>query len=156
MRRFPAFLFRTALPRARAAATAPRAAGWIATAALCLAGILAACATTAPFEGPLLVTVSAYNSLPGQTHGDPTVAAWGDVLAPGMKAVAVSRDLLSLGLTRGARVRIEGLPGEYVVLDKMARRWRRRVDLYMGEDVETARAWGVQQRHIHWQPPATD
>jgi len=123
---------------------------------LVLAGMLVACASTLPFEGPLLVTISAYNSLPGQTHGDPTLAAWGDVLRPGMKSVAVSRDLIALGLTRGARVRIEGLPGEYVVLDKMARRWTRRVDLYMGEDVAAARAWGVQQRRIHWQSPAAD
>jgi len=124
--------------------------------ALVVATMLVACASTARFEGPLLVTISAYNSLPGQTHGDPTLAAWGDVLRPGMKSVAVSRDLIALGLTRGARVRIEGLPGEYVVLDKMARRWTRRVDLYMGEDVDAARAWGVQRRHIHWQSPAAD
>lgn len=151
MRLFPAFAKPGAPTRDRAAACR-----WIAAAVLALGGLLAACATTRPFEGPLLVTVSAYNSLPGQTHGDPTLAAWEDVLEPGMRAVAVSRDLLALGLTRGARVRIEGLPGEYVVLDKMARRWTRRVDLYMGEDIEAARAWGVQQRHIHWQPPVDD
>jgi 3D (Asp-Asp-Asp) domain-containing protein len=141
---------RMAAPRARGAA------GWIAAAVLGLGGILAACATTAPFEGPLLVTVSAYNSLPGQTHGDPSMAAWGDMLEPGMKVVAVSRDLLALGLTRGARVRIEGLTGDYVVLDKMARRWSRRVDIYMGEDVEAARAWGVRHLHIRWQSPAAN
>jgi 3D (Asp-Asp-Asp) domain-containing protein len=101
----------------------------------------------------LMVMASAYNSLPGQTVGDPNRAAWGDVLEPDMKAIAVSRDLLELGLTRGARVRIEGLPGEYLVLDKMAKRWRRKIDIYMGVDVEAARAWGVREVRIHWQPP---
>jgi len=112
---------------------------------------LASCASSD--KRSLLVTASAYNSLPGQTVGDPNRAAWGDVLEPGMKAIAVSRDLLELGLTRGTRVRIESLPGEYAVLDKMAKRWRRKIDIYMGVDVEAARAWGVREVRIHWQPP---
>jgi 3D (Asp-Asp-Asp) domain-containing protein len=71
-----------------------------------------------------------------------------------VRAIAVSRDLLELGLVRGVRVRIEGLPGEYAVLDKMARRWRRKIDIYMGDDVEAARAWGVREVRIHWRAPA--
>jgi 3D (Asp-Asp-Asp) domain-containing protein len=105
-------------------------------------------------ERSLVVAASAYNSVKGQTSGDPTLAAWGDVLAPGMKAIAVSRDLLDLGLTHGTRVRIEGLPGEYRVLDKMARRWTRKIDIYMGNDVDAARTWGVREVRIYWQPPA--
>jgi len=101
----------------------------------------------------LVVQASAYNSLPGQTQGDPNVAAWGDTLRPGMRAIAVSRDLLTLGLVRGARVRIQGLPGEYLVLDKMAKRWRRKIDIYMGVDREAALAWGVREVVIHWTPP---
>ena len=101
----------------------------------------------------LLVQASAYNSLPGQTQGDPNVGAWGDVLKPGMRAIAVSRDLLALGLGHGVRVRIQGLPGEYVVLDKMAKRWRRKIDIYMGEDRKAARTWGVQELTIQWTPP---
>jgi 3D (Asp-Asp-Asp) domain-containing protein len=100
----------------------------------------------------LRVTATAYNSLPGQGHGDPTLAAWGDRLRPGMRAIAVSRDLLEQGLGYETRVRIEGLPGEYVVRDKMARRWKRRIDIYMGEDVEAARSWGVRDVHISWSP----
>ena len=113
---------------------------------------LASCA--AQGERSLVVKASAYNSLAGQTSGDPTLAAWGDVLEPGMKAIAVSRDLIDLGLTHGTHVRIEGLPGEYRVLDKMARRWTRKIDIYMGDDVEAARDWGVREVRIHWQPPA--
>ena len=85
--------------------------------------------------------------------GDPTLAAWGDRLEPGMKVIAVSRDLLRKGLTHRTRVRIEGLPGEYVVLDKMNKRWRRRIDIYMGVDREAALAWGVRTVRIHWTPP---
>ena len=105
-------------------------------------------------ERSLVVAASAYNSLAGQTSGDPKLAAWGDVLEPGMNAIAVSRDLIDLGLTHGTRVRIEGLSGEYRVLDKMARRWTRKIDIYMGDDVDAARAWGVREVRIHWQPPA--
>jgi len=67
-----------------------------------------------------------------------------------MKAIAVSRDLIERGLRHGVAVTIEGLPGEYVVMDKMAARWRRKIDIYMGEDVEAARRWGVRQLTIHW------
>lgn len=103
-----------------------------------------------PARRELLVTATAYNSLPGQTWGDPEEAAWGDRLEPGMRAVAVSRDLVRMGLTRGVEVRIEGLPGTFVVLDKMARRWRRRIDIYMGTDREAAREWGRRQVRISW------
>jgi len=98
----------------------------------------------------LVVTATAYNSLPGQTSGTPSIAAWGDRLEPGMKAIAVSRDLLKQGLVHGTRVQIEGLPGEYVVLDKMAKRWKMKIDIYMGIDVEAARAWGRRRVKISW------
>jgi 3D (Asp-Asp-Asp) domain-containing protein len=42
------------------------------------------------------------------------------------------------------------LPGEYLVLDKMNKRWEKRIDIYMGADLEAARAWGARQVRIHW------
>jgi 3D (Asp-Asp-Asp) domain-containing protein len=111
----------------------------------------AACAA-APVRS-LDVTAAAYNSTVQQTNESPNVGAWGDVLEPGMKAIAVSRDLIELGLTRGTRVRIDGLAGEFVVLDKMGKRWRRKIDIYMGEDVDAARRWGVRSVRIHWRSP---
>ncbi|MDX1302688.1 hypothetical protein [Photobacterium sp.] len=90
----------------------------------------------------LKVTATAYNSVRAQTNTNPTRAAWGDTLKPGMKAIAVSRDLLAMGLTRGAKVKISGLAGEYVVLDKMHKRWSRKIDIYMGKDIQAARNWG--------------
>ncbi len=99
----------------------------------------------------MTVTVTAYNSLPAQTHKDhPNIGAWGDVLKPGMKCIAVSRDLIPLGLKHNVKVKIEGLPGRYRVLDKMNRRWRKRIDLYMGVDREAALRWGRQKRKISW------
>ncbi len=98
----------------------------------------------------LVVTATAYNSVPEQTGEDPNTGAWGDDLQLGLKAIAVSRDLIPLGLTRRVSVHIEGLPGEYLVLDKMAARWTKRIDIYMGVDVKAARAWGARQVRIHW------
>jgi 3D (Asp-Asp-Asp) domain-containing protein len=104
-------------------------------------------------EHSIEVVATAYTSTVSQTNEEPFVAAWGDSLEPGMRVIAVSRDLLDLGLSRGARVRIEGMPGEYVVLDKMAKRWRKKIDIYMGEDIGAARKWGVQNVRIRWLPP---
>lgn len=106
-----------------------------------------------PQPRTLEVTATAYNSVPDQTDDTPFIAAWGDRLEPGMRVLAVSRDLLEMGLTRGARVRIEGIEGEFIVLDKMNKRWRKRIDLYMGLDVQAARQWGKQQVTITWTAP---
>ena len=58
----------------------------------------------------LRVTATAYNSHSSQTDSTPNIAAWGDRLRPGMKAIAISRDLLHQhGLGRGDKVRIVGL-----------------------------------------------
>jgi 3D (Asp-Asp-Asp) domain-containing protein len=120
----------------------------------CLLATATACATGPRPMRTRVVTASAYTSHANQTRGDPFVAAWGDELSPDMKVIAVSRDLLREGLTRGTRVEIEGLPGEYVVLDKMNKRWREKIDIYMGEDVAAARRWGVREVRIQWREPA--
>ncbi len=101
-------------------------------------------------ERKLVVTATAYNSVPEQTDSDPHLAAWGDSLAPGMKVIAVSRDLIPFGLDRHTPVKIEGFTGVYVVLDKMNKRWEKRIDIYMGHDLEAARAWGKRQVEISW------
>ena len=104
-------------------------------------------------EKALEVAVSAYNSTPAQTSGNAAETAWGDILKPGMKAVAVSQDLVKRGLSHKTSVRIEGLKGEYLVLDKMPKRWKKRVDIYMGKDVKAARDWGTKKRTITWCAP---
>lgn len=98
----------------------------------------------------LKVTATAYNSLPSQTDSIPDIAAWGDKLVPGMKAIAVSRDLLSAGLSHGTKVKIAGMPGTYIVLDKMNKRWERKIDIYMGVDIKAAKEWGKRDVRIQW------
>ena len=113
---------------------------------LSAAGALASSTETRVLE----VIATAYNSLPGQGQGDPTVTAWGVKLRPGMKVIAVSRDLIDLGLTNGVEVRIDGLPGTYTVLDKTAKRWKKRIDIYMGIDKSAAMEWGKRTVTIRW------
>ncbi len=98
----------------------------------------------------LEVDVSAYNSVPSQTDGLPNLAAWGDTLKPGMKCIAVSRDLIGMGLDHDTQVRIHGLEGIYVVKDKMHRRWKNRIDIYMGKNVKEAREWGRRKLLIEY------
>jgi len=101
-------------------------------------------------EQSLKVTASAYTSSVGETDSTPNLAAWGDALKPGMKSIAVSRDLIDMGLTHNQEVRIEGLDGTYRVLDKMNKRWKKKIDIYMGNDVKKARQWGKQEVVIYW------
>lgn len=101
-------------------------------------------------EKSMQVTTTAFNSVAWQTDDRPAHTAFGHDLEDGMRAIAVSRDLLGLGLGAGTRVSIDGLPGHYVVRDKMAQRWEKHIDIYMGEDIEAAREWGVREVTIHW------
>ena len=104
----------------------------------------------------LEVTVTAYNSVPWQTSGNPSLTAWGDTLRPGMQCITVSRDLIALGLDHNTEVKIQGLPGTFLVKDKMNRRFKRHIDLYMGEDVKGAREWGRKKRVIRYRVPARE
>lgn len=109
--------------------------------------LAASCKETRTME----VTATAYNSVERQTKkGDAFTAAWGDKLKPGMKAIAVSRDLIPVGLDHKTEVTIEGLKGKYVVLDKMNKRWQQKIDIYMGLDEHKARNWGKRKVNISW------
>jgi len=102
-------------------------------------------------ETSMEVTATAYNSLPSQTtQKNPSLTAWGDTLKPGMKAVAVSRDLIKLGLKHNTKISIKGLDGEYVVLDKMNKRWTKKIDIYMGLNQRAAKKWGKRKVSISW------
>jgi 3D (Asp-Asp-Asp) domain-containing protein len=48
---------------------------------------------------------------------------------------------------------VEGLPGIWVVKDKMHRRWKRKIDIYMGEDLQAAREWGRRKIKIRFPLP---
>lgn len=96
------------------------------------------------------VTATAYNSTIAQTDGSPQITAWGDSLKPGMPYIAVSRDLLRLGLKHNTPVKIEGFNGIYLVKDKMHYRWRKKIDIYMGKDIKAAREWGRKKLKIQY------
>ncbi len=102
----------------------------------------------------LEVTASAYNSLSWQTgSGGANITAWGDTLKTGLKAIAVSRDLIQKGLNHNTPVKIEGFDGVFLVKDKMHYRWRNKIDIYMDEDVQKARNFGRKKLNIYFEVP---
>lgn len=96
------------------------------------------------------VTATAYTSTVCQTDRTPYLAAWNNRLKPSVKSIAVSRDLLDLGLTNGTKVRIDGYPHTYTVLDKMNKRWTNKIDIYMGCNTKRALKWGKRKVTIRW------
>lgn len=110
--------------------------------------MLSAC--NSPEIRSMEVMASAYNSVKAQTANDPTITAWGDTLKPGMKAIAISRDLLDSGFYYNMEVTIDGLEGKYKVLDKMNYRWTKKIDIYMDTNVFKAWEWGLKEVTIRW------
>ena len=102
----------------------------------------------------LIVSSSAYNSTIAQTDSTPHLTAFGDSLKPGMKYIAVSRDLIRKGLKHNTPVVIEGFEGLYLVKDKMHGKWRNTIDIYMGNDIKTARQWGRRKVRIDYRVPS--
>tara|TARA_R100000935_G_C2793804_1_gene147221 strand:- start:305 stop:700 length:396 start_codon:yes stop_codon:yes gene_type:complete len=96
------------------------------------------------------VTASAYNSLAYQNQGNPKITAWGDTLKPGMNVIAISRDLIKKGMVYNTPVKIDGLSGIFFVKDKMHHRWKNKIDIYMGEDVQKAKNWGRKKISIQY------
>lgn len=102
------------------------------------------------------VIATAYNSVANQTSSNPFITAFGDSLKPGLKYIAVSRDLLKEGLTHNTWVKIEGLEGVYLVKDKMNRRFKKHIDIYMGLDIKAAREWGRRPLKITYRKLLSD
>ena len=99
----------------------------------------------------LRVTATAYTSHENQTDDTPFLAAWNNQLVPGEKSIAVSRDLLSrFGMRNKTKVRISGLRGYYEVRDKMNKRYKKRIDIYMGLNLKKALKWGRRSVVIYW------
>ena len=113
---------------------------------------LAPFATRAETEQTLSVTAVAYTLDDDQTDDSEDIGAWGDELDDEAKVIAVSRDLLAMGLKRGTKVRIHGRRGEYVVMDLMHSRWKKRIDILM-EDDDDAFRWGRRKVKISWTGP---
>ncbi|WP_458626519.1 3D domain-containing protein [Winogradskyella sp. PC D3.3] len=98
----------------------------------------------------LKVTATAYNSLAYQTNANPNITAFGDSLKPGLRYIAVSRDLLDSGLVHNTKVKIQGFDSLFIVKDKMNRRYKKRIDIYMGNDVKKAKKWGKKKLKIEY------
>ncbi len=98
----------------------------------------------------LTVKAMAYTGCSPKKSRRATRGAWGDPLTTDIKAVAVSPDLLEMGLDRGDVIRIEGLPGEYKVLDLMHGRHNKTIDIFYGDDQCGAREWGKRTLTITW------
>ena len=119
--------------------------------ALCLPHVPGEASARIPRVRSVVVDATAYNSLPEQTGEDASLSASGHRLEPGMRAIAVSADLARMGLVHGRKVRIDGVDGVWVVRDRMPDQWKRRIDVYMGEDVDAALSFGRRRVRITWQ-----
>jgi LysM repeat protein len=103
------------------------------------------------FKRRIRVVATAYTSHRSQTDRTPFLAAWNNRIRPGMKIIAVSNDLIRrYGITNGTRVKISGLPGVYVVRDKMHPRLRNHIDIYMGTNIGRALRWGRRRVILYW------
>lgn len=112
-------------------------------------GVSKAADSTVSWE-TMQVTASSFTLAEEETkRGNIGLTAFGDVLEPGDKAIAVSRDLIRQGLTHGTKIRIEGLPGTYTVQDKMNKRWRNKIDILFRKKTR-AREWGRQKIEIEY------
>ncbi|MBD3791666.1 MAG: 3D domain-containing protein [Campylobacterales bacterium] len=137
------------------------------SALLLITFFLTGCAKPPPSRSPQMHPVkkeirkmrvhsTAYTSRLKRKNAKYPVGAWGDPLTPSCRSIAVSADLLKMGLTHQSKVRIEGLEGEYVVLDRMHPKWKKKIDLYMGNDFKRARYWGVRTVTIQWEVPKAE
>jgi 3D (Asp-Asp-Asp) domain-containing protein len=131
-----------------------------------------AAARSEPFErkqiGPttsltFTLRATAYNSLPGQTWGDPHITATGTRTAFGI--IAASRDLLGDSLPYGSLVRLRDLGGfhdgrgagafqeildaqqVFIVEDTMHARKTQQIDVWFPE-LSTALSWGVRRATV--------
>ena len=98
----------------------------------------------------LTVTATAFNNTIAQTDATPHTTAWGDTLTNNMNCIAVSRDLIKLGLKHNTPVKIKGFDSVFYVKDKMHYKWKNRIDIFMGKDIKKARQWGRQKVKIEY------
>ncbi len=87
------------------------------------------------------VTVSAYNTVKGQTSGNPNRGSCG-IIKPGSNVIAVSRDL-KRKYPCGTKVKLNGKT--YKVWDTMGKRWRNKIDVCYHKDITAARRHGVKK-----------
>jgi len=91
----------------------------------------------------ILVTATVYNAVPGQTDDTPLITASGAHISEENAInhcwVAVSRDLEAEGFKMGSKILVEGAgsyDGVWTIQDRMNRRWKRKIDFLVNEDVK--------------------
>jgi len=95
------------------------------------------------FLAATYVTATIYHAVPAQTDSTPFVTASNSKIDPenpqGHRWIAVSRDLEELGFTFGVKVCVEGtgvFDGEWTVQDRMNKRWTKRIDFLVNEEIK--------------------
>ncbi len=91
----------------------------------------------------IIVTVSAYNPLPGQTDSTPLITASNQAVRQGI--CALSRDLEKwFNLRFGDLIYLEGI-GTCEFQDRMNKRKRNQVDLFMWNEIDAVE-FGIKER----------
>lgn len=94
----------------------------------------------------LTVTATAYTARPEETNENPWLSACGVQLKETDKVIAVSRDLESSGLTCGTRITISTFDDQiFTVQDRTAARWKNKIDIFMGSNLQKALEWGKRK-----------
>jgi len=101
----------------------------------------------------LTVTATAYTAQSvGQSRKSLPRAANGERLTPDVSAIAVSPDLVDeYGLELDKTVHIDGLDGDYKIMDLTSPRLSKTIDIYFGNDQAAARQWGRRVLTLTWE-----
>ncbi len=89
----------------------------------------------------LYVTITAYNTVPEQTWGDPCISASGDNIC-GMKNVVACPRSIPLGTW----VIIDDT--YYICLDRLALKYDNRFDISFDKDIQGAKEFGKQNKEV--------
>lgn len=92
-------------------------------------------------NGQVFVTATVYNAVPSQTDSDPLITASLKEINPDnpQRWIAVSRDLEQMGVNMGDTICVENagpMNGQWVVEDRMNRRWRKRIDFLVHDSIK--------------------
>ena len=100
-------------------------------------------------HGQIFVTATIYNAVPSQTDSDPLITASLKEINPDapQRWIAVSRDLEQMGISMGDTICVENagrMNGQWVVEDRMNKRWRRRIDFLVHDSIRLGKWTNVK------------
>lgn len=104
----------------------------------------------------ILVTATVYNAVPGQTDNTPLITASGAHISEENAInhcwVAVSRDLEAQGFKMRSKILVEGTgmyDGVWTIQDRMNRRWKKKIDFLVNEEVKLGKWKNIKITLIH-------